>query len=213
MADKLPMEPSYLSISDFLKNENNLPAGKISPFKLADSVEVFCKKALSAVHDIKIENMILKGFKEIPSSLLAKNIQKIESYANEYIKKFIPYMEVCVQEDLEKSSRPIEIYYKFKDKERSYRMLSGGQKTVANLGLRLAFSKIISEKTNSISEVIVLDEPFGYLDAYSRDLVKNVLSDLQKYYRQILVISHIDNVTEFPNIINVKMENNKSYIV
>jgi DNA repair exonuclease SbcCD ATPase subunit len=163
--------------------------------------------------DVKIENMVLKGFKEIPSNLLAKNIKKIENYANEYIKKFIPYMEVCVEEDLEKSSRPIEIYYKFKDKERSYRMLSGGQKTVANLGLRLAFSKIISEKTNSISEVIVLDEPFGYLDAYSRDLVKNVLSDLQKYYRQIIVISHIDNVTEFPNIINVRMENNKSYIV
>lgn len=162
---------------------------------------------------IVIENMVLKGFKEIPSNLLEKNIIKIETYANQYVKQFIPYMQVCVREDISKTNKPIEIYYKFKDKERSYRMLSGGQKTIANIGLRLAFSKIISEKTNSISEVIILDEPFGYLDEYSRDLIKNVLSDLQKYYRQIIVISHIDNVTEFPNIINVKMENNKSYIV
>jgi len=160
----------------------------------------------------KINSLVIKGFKEIPSNLLAKNILKIEKYANEYIKKFITYMEVCVEEDLTKASRPIEIYYKFKDKERSYRMLSGGQKTIANLGLRLAFSKIISEKTHAISEFIVLDEPFGYLDEYSRDLIKNVLADLTKYYKQIIIISHIDNVTVFPNIINVKMINDQSYI-
>ena len=58
MADKIPMEPSYLSITDFLNNENNLPSGKISPFLLADSVEVFCKKALSNINDIQPGNNV-----------------------------------------------------------------------------------------------------------------------------------------------------------
>jgi len=31
IADKIPMEPAYLSIDDFLKDEKNIPKGKISP--------------------------------------------------------------------------------------------------------------------------------------------------------------------------------------
>jgi hypothetical protein len=53
MAEKTPMEPAYLSIADFLANENNVPNGKISPLHLADSVETFCNQALSDVERIK----------------------------------------------------------------------------------------------------------------------------------------------------------------
>lgn len=53
MADKLPMEPAYLSISDFIKNENNVPKDKISPLHLADSLDLFCKKAILDIADIK----------------------------------------------------------------------------------------------------------------------------------------------------------------
>lgn len=53
MAEKMPMEPAYLSISDFLANENNVPRGRISPFHLADSIESFCNQALKDVKGIK----------------------------------------------------------------------------------------------------------------------------------------------------------------
>ena len=46
MAEKIPMEPDYLCIADFLANENNVPKGKISPFHLADSLETICNQAL-----------------------------------------------------------------------------------------------------------------------------------------------------------------------
>ncbi len=52
MAEKTPMEPAYLSIADFLANENNIPNGKISPLHLADSVEAFCNQALNDVKRI-----------------------------------------------------------------------------------------------------------------------------------------------------------------
>jgi hypothetical protein len=52
MADKLPMEPAYMSIADFLANENNIPLGKVSPFYLADSLETICKQALTDVKGI-----------------------------------------------------------------------------------------------------------------------------------------------------------------
>jgi len=162
---------------------------------------------------ITVENFILKGFKQIPSIKFNEEIEKLQKYANIYIKKFIPQMSIFIKEDVSKSNKPIDVYYTLNDKERSYRMLSGGQKTVGNLGLRLAFSNIISEKTSSASDFLILDEPFAYLDAYSRDLVKEVLLELQKIYRQIFVISHIDNVFEFPNVIKTQMRGQRSYII
>ena len=52
MAEKIPMEPAYLSIADFLAIENNVPNGKISPFHLADSLEIVCNQALEGVKRI-----------------------------------------------------------------------------------------------------------------------------------------------------------------
>ncbi len=46
------MEPAYLSISDFLANENSVPAGKISPYHLADSLEVICNQTLKEIDRI-----------------------------------------------------------------------------------------------------------------------------------------------------------------
>ncbi len=54
MAEKQPMEPSYLSIEDFLANENNIPNDKISPLHLADSLETICNQALKDVIKIKV---------------------------------------------------------------------------------------------------------------------------------------------------------------
>jgi len=53
MAEKTPMEPAYIGIADFLANENSVPAGKISPYHLADSLEVICNQTLREVKSVK----------------------------------------------------------------------------------------------------------------------------------------------------------------
>jgi hypothetical protein len=52
MANKKPMEPTYLSITEFLEKENNLPKAMVSPIQLADSLESICQKALKEVKKI-----------------------------------------------------------------------------------------------------------------------------------------------------------------
>ena len=58
MAEKMPMEPAYLSIAEFLANENNVGVGRISPFHLADSLESICAQALNDVKGIKAEKNV-----------------------------------------------------------------------------------------------------------------------------------------------------------
>ena len=53
MAEKTPMEPAFVSIADFLANENNVPKGKISPYHLADSLETICNQSIKEAKTIK----------------------------------------------------------------------------------------------------------------------------------------------------------------
>ncbi len=53
MATKKPMDPTYLSIPDFLANGEKPVEGKITPLQLADSVETFCLNALADVENIE----------------------------------------------------------------------------------------------------------------------------------------------------------------
>jgi hypothetical protein len=53
MSEKQPMEPTYMSIREFLENGETSVSGKISPVELADSLESFCLTALKTVETIK----------------------------------------------------------------------------------------------------------------------------------------------------------------
>ncbi len=53
MSEKQPMEPSYMSITEFLENSEMPVAGKISPVKLADSLEFFCLAAIKTMDPIE----------------------------------------------------------------------------------------------------------------------------------------------------------------
>ncbi len=58
VANKQPMEPAYMSISEYLKNEDNVPVNEISPLHLADSIDSFCRSALQEVENIESENNV-----------------------------------------------------------------------------------------------------------------------------------------------------------
>ena len=48
------MEPSYMSVREFLAKENDVPKGKVSPYHLADSIETICSEVLKNSNGIKI---------------------------------------------------------------------------------------------------------------------------------------------------------------
>lgn len=57
--NKQPMDPAYMSINEFVHQGKG--AGKITPVKLADSVEAFCRKSLKEIADINtMENIDLQ---------------------------------------------------------------------------------------------------------------------------------------------------------
>jgi len=83
---------------------------------------------------------------------------------------------------------------------------SGGEQDLANLCLRIAISQVVSERSGqSQINFIVLDEIFGSQDEQRKELILFALQRLYSQFRQIFIITHVDNIKDaLPVIISVE---------
>lgn len=83
---------------------------------------------------------------------------------------------------------------------------SGGEADLANLSLRLAISRIIADRTGAVPmNLLILDEIFGSQDPNRKRSVMAALSRLSNQYRQIFLITHIEDVKDSMNYV-IKVE-------
>lgn len=79
---------------------------------------------------------------------------------------------------------------------------SGGEADLANLSLRLAISRIIADRTGSSPvNLLILDEIFGSQDPNRKRSVVSALSKLSNQFRQIFLITHIEDVKDAMNYV------------
>ena len=83
---------------------------------------------------------------------------------------------------------------------------SGGEEDLANLCLRIAISQELSERSGWVqANFIALDEIFGSQDEERKRNILDALQTLSDQFRQILVITHIEDVKEaLPYVLNVQ---------
>ncbi len=85
------------------------------------------------------------------------------------------------------------------DGDQAYRLkrFSGGEEDLANLCLRIAMSQVIAERSGGAEiNFIALDEIFGSQDERRRQNILNSLNKLSSQFRQIFLITHIEDVNE-----------------
>ncbi len=83
---------------------------------------------------------------------------------------------------------------------------SGGEGDIANLSLRLAISRIVAEGTGANQvNFLILDEIFGSLDPSRKRSVMVALSGLSTQFRQVMLITHIDDIKDLMgNVVSVE---------
>lgn len=163
--------------------------------------------------DLYIYTIVDKAFKDIPTQIFEETIAYTNREASSIVQRIYPNMEVELYEDKAKKYKPLEVKVEVSKKSRNFVALSEGQKTIVSLALRLGLAKAISARSNRKIDMIILDEPFGMLDAHSQTQVQSILADLLLEFKQILVITHIGNINNYPNLITVRMsDTDSSYI-
>lgn len=94
---------------------------------------------------------------------------------------------------------------------RNYEMYSGGEAFRVNLALRIALSRVLSQRTGAPLPTLFIDEGFGSQDASGRERILDVISAIEDDFDKIIVITHLDDLKDmFPVRIEVQKDENGS---
>ena len=98
-----------------------------------------------------------------------------------------------VELDSIEGSNDMNIYINYGDSKRIIECCSGMEKMMSAMAIRVALTNV-SELSKP--DILIIDEGFGSLDAGNIEACTTFLNSLKKWFRCILVISHVDAVKD-----------------
>ena len=143
-----------------------------------------CKKA-------KIYDALLGAFskKGIPVFLIKKVLPQINTEIKQTIEPLVGFtVEIEYSQNNE-----LEIYINYGDSRRIIELCSGMEKMMSSLAIRFVLTNL---STLPRSNMLIIDEGFGALDAGNIDACNAFIFSLKKWYKNIIIISHIDIIKD-----------------
>ena len=108
------------------------------------------------------------------------------------------------------NSNAMDIFINYGDSKRIIECASGMEKMLSSLAIRVALMNLSSLPK---SDILIIDEGFGALDASNVEACNALLQNLKKWFKSILVISHVDAVKDsVDNIIEISKRGKDSHV-
>jgi len=101
------------------------------------------------------------------------------------------------QEDLKDGRKKdtLDIIVSDREGSRDFNMYSGGEKMKVALAIRLGLSRLLSRRAGKKFELLIIDE-ISDLDQYGMDKFVDLIGTVAKEYKQIFVVSHINELKD-----------------
>lgn len=182
------------------ESDKKLIMQKVENFKEKISeLEEYKKKIKEEKIIVQHLGMLTEVMSDFRTYLISRIRPTLSSYSSDFFKRLTDekYTELELDENYN-----LLVY----DSGNAYSIerFSGGEEDLANLCLRLAISEVITERAGGIFNFIILDEIFGSQDMYRRQNIMKALNGLSSKFRQIFLITHVDDVKDdMENIIFV----------
>lgn len=186
-------------ISELSEKDKHLDAKRLS---LSESIgllnsslerlEKEKKEYESLLTDWRVYGLIMNAVnkKGIPLQILSSQLPKINYEISKILQGVVGF---TVELEADQNSNAMDIYINYGDSRRVIECGSGMEKMVSSLAIRVALINISSlPKT----DLLMIDEGFGALDEMNIEACNRLLESLKKWFRTIIVISHIDAVKD-----------------
>jgi exonuclease SbcC len=225
--DNMRMRSSSEDVSDVAKNLNeNLKemlsviqqkdARRISLAELKGNIDSQIKKLQSERDDYsklkriwKIYDFLMKAWskKGLPTQIIKSQLPAIN---NEIEKILNGVVDFTVKLETDPESNSAEIYLDYGDSRRIIELASGMEKMISSLAIRVALLNVSSlPKT----DMLIIDEGFGSLDEAQVAACNSLLVSLKKWFRNILVITHVDSVKDIvDNTLEISSKGKDSHV-
>ena len=173
---------------------------------------------LEKLRQKKIEMEYLRDVSEWLDKYFITTLQSIEEIVLHTLKEkfnelFKEWFEILVEDEsktvmVDEEFTPILQQNGF---EQIFRRFSGGEEVCIALAYRLALNGLIRKQSTGFRpELFVLDEPTAFNDEIQVSKISNLLSNIEN--KQVIIISHSDELANADQVINVTKENNVSKI-
>jgi exonuclease SbcC len=158
----------------------------------------------------QLRQMVAQGFASggIPTMIIYTILDDLQIEANKLLTQIRPGLELQFSIIKNKSDGQqedtLDITYRIHGVERDYEQLSGGQKLMVALSLKLGLSLVIQHRLGTDIKFLELDEVDQSLDKAGVDAFADVIKQWQDKFK-IFVITHNDALkTKFSNAILVE---------
>ena len=146
--------------------------------------------------------------KGVPAQIIKSQLPMINS---EISKILTGVVEFKAELDVDPNSSAMDVYIDYGDSRRIIELASGMEKMISSLAIRVALLNVSTlPKTN----LLIIDEGFGTLDENSASACNRLLTSLKKWFKNILVITHVDTVKDVAdNVLEIEKIGMDSKIV
>jgi len=212
--DKLSLQEKIDEISDEIKKFEILKVDKIG--KIAES-NLNIKNLISdkenhdqikrqmRVYDLFLQATSKKG---IPSRIM---MSKLPSINSEILNILQGVVDFTVSLETDPATSSMEIYIDYGDSKRVIELASGMEKMISSLAIRAA---LINTSSLTKTNMMIIDEGFGSLDATNLEACTRLLESLKKWFRNIIVISHVDAVKDcVDNSVEISKKGKDSHVI
>jgi len=185
------LHQSELNLKDLHFSEMTL-AGEIKPLeeKIKEN-QVLRQQIL----ELETESKYLEKLDLLMADFKVHLIGRIRPALSNLTKSLISEMTDGKYSEMELDDN-YEIYIYENGQKFGLERFSGGEKDLANLCLRLAISILITQSAGTEFSFIVLDEIFGSQDQQRKENILKALGNLRNRFRQIILITHIDDIKD-----------------
>lgn len=149
------------------------------------------------------------GKKGVQALLIETAIPEIEHEANALLSHMTDnqmHLTFETQRDTKKGDVAETLEIKIADGlgTRDYDAYSGGESFRVDFAIRIALAKLLARRAGARLETLVIDEGFGSQDARGRERLVEAITAVQRDFRQILVVTHIQELKDmFPAYIEI----------
>ena len=146
--------------------------------------------------------------KGIPSMLINKALPMINKEIAKILQDVTGFTVEIVDDD-DKGSN-LEIMLNYGDSIRPIECGSGMEKMMSSIAIRVALTNISNLPK---SDLFIIDEGFGALDEGNVEACGRLLKSLKKFFRTVLIISHVDAIKDMvDNQLEITTSGKDSYV-
>jgi DNA repair exonuclease SbcCD ATPase subunit len=144
--------------------------------------------------------------KGIPTQIIQLQLPVINAEISRILHGVVDYTLKFEKDD----DSNTEIYIDYGDSKRLIELGSGMEKMISSLAIRVALQNASSLPR---PDFLIIDEGFGTLDEMNIEACNRLLVSLKRWYKNIIVISHIDGVKDVTdNVIDISRVGKDSYV-